>query len=148
EMLLRMRLPMFVRRLGARLVIRWVLGPRELAGLPPADHRLFESHPIINSRLHDQIGHGNLSVKPDVERLAGNRVRFVDGTEEAIDVILYATGFKISFPFIDREQLNWNNGRPDLYLNSFHPERDDLFCVGLIHPDSGQWGIVDCQAQL
>ncbi len=30
----------------------------------------------------------------------------------------------------------------------FHPERDDLFVAGLIQPDSGQFGLVDCQAQL
>jgi len=35
-----------------------------------------------------------------------------------------------------------------LYLNVFHPERDDLFVAGLIQPDSGQFGLVDCQAQL
>jgi len=142
------RLPLFLRRLGAAFAIRYTLGPPELAGLPKPDHRLFESHPIINSRLHDQLGHGNLKVKPDIKELMGNLVRFIDGSEAEVDVILYATGFNISFPFIDREHLNWRDGRPDLYLNIFHPQRDDLFCVGLIQPDSGQWGLVDYQAQL
>jgi hypothetical protein len=35
-----------------------------------------------------------------------------------------------------------------LYLNVFHPERDDLFVAGLIQPDSGQFGLVDYQAKL
>ena len=39
-------------------------------------------------------------------------------------------------------------GRPELFLNVFHPERDDLFVAGLIQPDSGQFGLVDRQAQL
>ena len=65
-----------------------------------------------------------------------------------IDVIIYATGYKLSFPFIDREHLNWRDDRPELYLNVFHPERDDLFVVGLIQPDSGQFGLVDYQSQL
>jgi len=148
EWMHRLRLPLFLRRLGAAFAIRYTLGPPELAGLPKPDHRLFESHPIINSRLYDQLGHGNLKVKPDINELAGNRVRFVDGSEAEVDVILYATGFNISFPFIDAAHLNWRDGRPDLYLNIFHPQRDDLFCVGLIQPDSGQWGLVDYQAQL
>ncbi len=148
ETLLRLRLPLWARRLGAKMIIRWVLGPSELAGLPKPDHRLFESHPIINSRLHSQVAHGDLSMKPDIARLDGNRIRFVDGSEEEIDLILYATGFHISFPFIDQQYLNWHDQRPNLFLNVFHPERDDLFCAGLIQPDSGQWGLVDYQAQL
>jgi hypothetical protein len=35
-----------------------------------------------------------------------------------------------------------------LFLNVFHPERDDLFVVGMIQPDSGQFGLVDCQSRL
>ena len=30
----------------------------------------------------------------------------------------------------------------------FHPQHDNLFVAGLIQPDSGQWGLVDYQAQL
>jgi hypothetical protein len=128
--------------------VRWILGPPEFVGLPKPDHKLFESHPSINSRIHDQVMHGNLSIRPNVQELAGNTVHFVDGTSEEFDVIIYATGFEVSFPFIDTSHLNWRDGRPDLYLNIFHPGRDDLFCVGLIQPDSGQWGIVDEQAKL
>jgi len=148
ENLLKLRLPLWARRLGAAMAIRWVLGPSQLAGLPRPDHRLFESHPIINSRLHSQLGHGNLTIRPDVAELCGRRVRFIDGTEESVDVILYATGFHLSFPFLDTQHLNWQQDRPQLFLNIFHPDRNDLFCAGLIQPDSGQWGLVDYQAQL
>ena len=142
------RLPLWARRLAAKLVVRWVLGPPQLAGLTKPDHRLFESHPIINSQLHHHLGHGNLAVRPDVAELAGESVQFVDGSDGPFDLILYATGFRLSFPFIDTQYLNWHNNRPELFLNIFHPQRDDLFCVGLIQPDSGQWGLVDYQAQL
>ena len=148
ERLLRWRMPLWARRLGAAMVVRWVLGSPELAGLPKPDHRLFESHPIINSRLHGQIAHGELKVRPDIAEFDGQEVRFVDGTEALFDVVLYATGFHLSFPFINQEHLNWQDDRPQLFLNIFHPERDDLFCAGLIQPDSGQWGLVDYQAQL
>jgi hypothetical protein len=33
-------------------------------------------------------------------------------------------------------------------MNLLHPTRDDIAVVGLIQPDSGQWGITDVQAQL
>ena len=148
EWMLRWRLPLWLRRLGGALVIRWVLGPPEASGLPRPDHRLFESHPIINSQLHYRIAHGDLAIRPDIQRLDGNCVTFVDGRQDEVDLIIYATGFEVSFPFIDPQHLNWRDGAPDLFLYVFHPERDDLFVAGLIQPDSGQWGLVDYQAQL
>jgi hypothetical protein len=148
ERLLRWRLPLWLRRRVSAALVRVALGPPDRYGLPRPDHRLFETHPIINSQMLYYVGHGRIRPKPDVKELAGSRVRFVDGSEEAIDAIVYATGFKISFPFIDSKHLNCVGGRPELYLNIFHPERDDLFVAGLIQPDSGQWGLVDYQTRL
>ena len=141
-------LPLWMRRLAAKLVVRWVLGPPQQSGLPKPNHRLFESHPIVNSQLHHHVGHGDLTVRPDISELTGETVRFIDGTSAQFDLIIFATGFRLSFPFIDTKHLNWQVNRPELFLNMFHPQRDDLFCVGMIQPDSGQWGLVDYQAQL
>lgn len=148
ERLITWGVPLWLRRLIAHVAIFYMQGTREGTGLPKPDHRLFETHPTLNSQLYYFLRHGDLAIRPQIESLQGDRVRFVDGLEEPFDVIVYATGFKISFPFIDRELLNWRQGRPDLYLNVFHPERDDLFVLGLIQPDSGQWGLVDRQAML
>jgi Flavin-binding monooxygenase-like len=117
-------------------------------GLPAPDHALFASHPIINSQLPYFVGHGRIVPKPNIAELAGGEVRFADGSAEAIDLIVYATGYKISFPFLDREHLNWQDGRPGLYLNVFHPRYDNLFVIGLIQPDSGQFGLVDYQSRM
>jgi len=148
ERLLRWRVPLLLRRLISTAAIRIALGRPDRYGLPRPDHRLFESHPIINSQLLYEAGHGRIVPKPQIERLCGEQVRFIDGSQERIDVIIYATGFRITIPFIDRALLNWKDGRPELFLNVFHPQRDDLFVAGLIQPDSGQWGLVDLQAQL
>lgn len=148
ERLLRWRLPLWLRRAVSTLAIRWVLGRPERFGLPRPDHRLFETHPIVNSQLIYYAGHGRIRVKPDVAALSGGSVRFVDGTVEPIDVIIYATGFRLSFPFMDAAHLNWHDGRPHLFLNVFHPRYDNLFVIGLIQPDSGQFGLADYQSQL
>jgi hypothetical protein len=130
------------------LISHFMLGPAWRTGVPKPDHKLFESHPIINSQIHHHVGHGNLVLRPDVERFAGQRVRFVDGRVDEVDLVIYATGYRITIPFMDPRHLNWGDGAPRLFLNVFHPERDDLFVVGLIQPASGQWGLVDYQAQL
>ena len=152
ERLLRWRFPLGLRRLLAHVMNFFLLGTRLGTGLPKPTHRLYESHPTINSQLIYTLRHGDLEIRPDIERLLGDTVRFTDGTKEPFDVIVYATGYKLSFPFVATEHLNWqgdaNRGRPELYLNVFHPQRDDLFVLGMIQPDSGQWGLVESQAKL
>jgi cation diffusion facilitator CzcD-associated flavoprotein CzcO len=148
ERLLRARLPISVRRWLTKLVIRIILGRPEQFGLPKPDHKLYETHPIVNSQLIYHLGHGDIMPKPDVAELQGGQVRFVDGSAENVDLMICATGYKIVFPFMDQTLLNWQDGAPRLFLNVFHPQQDDLFVVGLIQPDSGQWGLTDYQCQL
>ncbi len=148
ELLLWLRVPLWARRAASAVVSHVALGPAWRTGVPKPDHRLFESHPILNSQIHHHVGHGRLALRPDVERFDGRRVKFVDGSEGEFDLIVYATGYRVTIPFIDREQLNWQGEAPRLFMNVFHPERDDLFCIGLIQPDSGQFGLVDWQAKL
>jgi cation diffusion facilitator CzcD-associated flavoprotein CzcO len=148
ERLHRLRLPLAWRRKLGKLISYLVLGRPESFGLPRPDHQLLETHPIINSQLFYYAAHGRVAAKPDVAELCGDEVRFVDGTREPFDVIVYATGYNITFPFLDRALLNWRDGRPQLFLNVFHPTDDDLFVLGLIQPDSGQFGLVDYQARL
>jgi len=145
EWMLRWRMPLWIRRLSIARVCRLAWQSYRVSSV---DHAFFETHPAINGRWPLDVDRGAIVVKPDIRELCGDEVRFADGSRERVDLILYATGYKTSFPFIDVEKLNWRDGRPELYLNVFHPERDDLFVAGLIQPDSGQFGLVDRQAQL
>jgi len=148
EILHRWGFPLWLRRAVASALVRIAVGPLENYGLPKPDHRLFETHPIVNSQLLYELGHGRIRVKPNIRELAGDRVTFVDSSEEAIDLIIYATGYKLSFPFLDSSHVVDERGRPKLYLNAFHPERDDFFVAGLIQPDSGIWGLADLQCRV
>lgn len=148
EVSLKLRLPLPLRRAINGALLRLVAGRPQDYGLPKPDHKLFETHPIVNSQMLYYLAHGDILPKPDVRELRERSVVFKDGSEEAIDVIIYATGFNITFPFIAKKHLNWKGTHPQLYLNVFHPEDDDLFVLGLIQPDSGQFGLVDYQAQL
>ena len=148
ERLLRWRIPLWLRRFITRVGVKIAMGSPQDYGLPRPDHKLFETHPIINSQLLYLIGHGDIAPKPDIARLDGSQVCFTDGSREEIDIIVWAIGYRISFPFIDRTHLNVKDGCPRLFLNVFHPQYDNLFVVGLIQPDSGQWGLTDYQAQL
>jgi hypothetical protein len=148
ERLLRWRLPLWLRRRIAGAASRISLGSPARFGVPAPDHALFEAHPIVNSQWLYFLGHGRIAVKPQVERFAGDLIRFADGSEEAFDDVVMATGYRVSFPFLDEEELPRPNGAPDLYLNAFDRTRDDLIVIGMIQPDSGLWGLADLQSRL
>jgi len=146
---LKLRMPLWARRFfGERLLRLTTAGQPEDYGLPKPDHKLFEAHFIINSTLFYHLGHGDLAAKPDVRELRGDRVLFTDGSEERMDAIVYATGFQLSFPFIDQKHLRWEKGRPRLYLNVFDAQHPNLFFIGLFQTSTGNWPLMDYQSQL
>ena len=111
------------------------------------DHALFETHPVVNSLLPYYVGQGDIAPKPDIARIDGRTVQFVDGTSAMVDLIVFATEYHLDFPFIDRRHLNWADGRPRPHQNVFHPAYDTRFVSGLLQPDSGQFGLVHWQTR-
>lgn len=148
ELSVRMGTPLFLRRAVSMLLIRLILGNPARLGMPNPDHKLLESHPIINSQLMYYVAHGDIHPKPEVAALAGDSVLFTDGSREQLDMIVYATGYKVTVPFIDQKHLHWGKYAPDLYLHAFHPDYDNLFIAGMLQPDSGVWWLTDLQCQL
>lgn len=106
-------------------------------GLPKPDYPLDGAHPVMNSLLLYHVGHGDITPKPDLESFNGKTVTFKDGSVAEIDLILYATGYRRDFPYLDRDQLQWKNGIPDLFLHSTPRNHDDLLFMGFINSAAG-----------
>ncbi|MBI3569224.1 MAG: NAD(P)-binding domain-containing protein [Gemmatimonadetes bacterium] len=145
DQMLALGLPLFLRRAIATLVQRVLVGSPKRSRLPVPDHALFETHPVVNTLLPYYVGQGDITPKPDVAKFEGKTVHFADGTSCEVDLIVFATGYHIEFPFIENAHLNWVDGRPLLHHNVFHPRYDTLFVAGLLQPDSGQFGLVHWQ---
>ncbi|MEC9367683.1 MAG: NAD(P)-binding domain-containing protein [Pseudomonadota bacterium] len=126
-----------------------LVGPHEKYGLSKPDHRLLEAHPSSASAYLDHLAHGRITVKPDVERLDGRSVVFRDGSRAEVDMIVWATGFNLTFPFMPRDYFVRPDGSSPLFLNVAHRELDNLFCVGLVQPAEGSfWQLADYQARM
>ena len=147
EFMHQLRIPVVIQRWIANLSLFLDQGRQEDFGLPKPDHRLFETHPIVNSLLQYFVRHGAITPKVDIEKLEERKVYFVDGSSEEIDLLVWATGYKTTFPFMEEKYLNWFEGMPRLYKHIFHPEYDNLFVLGMVQPDSGQFGIVHWQCR-
>ncbi|NDV85373.1 NAD(P)-binding domain-containing protein [Aurantimonas aggregata] len=106
-------------------------------GLPRPDYPLDGAHPVMNSLLLYHIGHGDVVPKGDVAGFPGSTARFVDGSEAAFDLVLYATGYRRDFPFLDPGLLQWKGDIPDLFLHSTPRNHDNLLFMGFINAAGG-----------
>jgi Flavin-binding monooxygenase-like len=133
------KLPMWIKRKIDGLILSWFVGNPQKYGFPKPDYKLYESHPIVNSLVLYHAGHGDISIWPDISNIDGKTIHFKDGSQSDYDMILAATGYKLHYPFIDNEHLNWENDAPHLYLNAMHPDRDDLFVLGMVEASGLGW---------
>ena len=117
-------------------------------GVPRPDHKVLETHPIVNSQLVHALQHGDITVKPDIAELKGNRVRFTDGSEEEIDLIVFATGYGHGMPFLEAGGVTLGPGASGLWLNVFARDYEDLFVIGLFETDGAAYPMVSRQAEL
>jgi hypothetical protein len=140
--------PLWAQRRIVKLAARLTFGRYERYGLPEPDHRPFDRHPTVNSQLLYNLRHGLVEAKPDIERLDGRLVRFVDGTSAEIDTIVWGTGFDVRFPFLDRDLFEWENGVPVRVGGLLSPKVANLYVFGLLQPRGGAGPLITAGAAL
>src|SRR5690606_24774440 len=104
-------------------------------------------HATLSQELLPYCGHGWIKVKPNVASLDGSCVVFQDGTRESIDVIIHATGYKTSFPFLPPEVFAVREGRADLYRRMLVPDHPGLYLLGLVQPIGPTIPLVEVQGR-
>jgi dimethylaniline monooxygenase (N-oxide forming) len=128
------RVPFAIRAAVLRGMLRVIQGPVERYGLPKPDHRLGEAHPTVSSEILSRVAHGAVVARPNIAELLGDSVRFTDGTVERVDVIIYCTGYKVTFPFFDESFLAASDNDLPLFRRVFRPGIPDLAFIGLLQP--------------
>ncbi|XP_034866721.1 dimethylaniline monooxygenase [N-oxide-forming] 2 [Mirounga leonina] len=106
--------------------------------------------PVINDDLPSHILYGAIKVKPRVKELTETSAIFEDGTvEENIDVIVFATGYTFSFPFLEDSLVKVEDKMVSLYKYMFPPhlEKSTLACIGLIQPLGSIFPTAELQAR-
>lgn len=123
-------------------ILRFLVGPPERFGLPKPEHRLYDRTPIVNSLVLQHLGQGDVSLRKPIKEFRGSKVAFADGQEDEVDLVLLATGYEITFPFLqDLNALDWQGkaGAPRLFLNVFPQQDNGLFVAGLLEGAGVGW---------
>ena len=104
---------------------------------------------MVNAQLLHFIHHGRVRVAPGIERFDVQDVHFTDDTIRAFDTIVYATGFKVTLPFLDSTRLQWAEGVPLRVAGMTLPVGlERLYFVGLAAPRGPQLPVYSAQARL
>lgn len=140
------RSPLWYQRLMVYLLIRLTFGQYERYGLPKPKHRIFEKHPTINSEVPYYIKHGRITPKPGVHALDGWSVEFEDGSRDAFDLIVCATGYYVAYPFLAPELQRVRGSVVECYDGAFLDDYKGLYFVGWYQPRGGIGSILSAFA--
>ena len=142
-------LPRSFARLVAGAMVRLSVGPLEKYGLQAPKGKLFETHPTLSSDILNALRSGRVLPRIGIGGIEGNSVQFNDDTAEEFDVIIWATGYQIRFPFFDNSVITWGPEDPvPLYLKMMHRVIPHVFFIGLFQPIGCIWRLADHQARI
>jgi cation diffusion facilitator CzcD-associated flavoprotein CzcO len=141
-------LPWRIRQRIAQTLLRLAVGTPQSYGLPAPEGGLFQNHPTISDTILHRLTHGEVAARPGIERLDGDGVVFVDGTRDRVDVIVWATGYRVTIPFLAPRWLGDDAERLPLYRRVFHLADPSLAFVGLMQSTGAAFPVVEAQAKL
>jgi hypothetical protein len=128
--LLRWWMPEWLQRLLTYGIIRLTFGSHGQYGLPQPTYPIFAKHPTLNNEVPYYLKHGRILAKPEVQQLDGWEVEFVDGSRQAFDLIVCATGFDVVYPFLPPPLQRVEGAVVQCYGGSFLDDYKGLYFIG------------------
>ncbi len=139
--------PLWLQQWSMAALLRLTQGKVTDYGLPKPDHAVLHAHPTVSQDLLNRLGHGDITVRPNIDRFEGSKVFFTDGSSGEYDVVVYCTGYRISFPFLAEEVVSAEDNHVELYRRVVHPDLPGLYFVGLIQPLGAIMPLAEAQAE-
>ncbi|XP_058516951.1 flavin-containing monooxygenase 3 [Ochotona princeps] len=113
-------------------------------------NRTLRKEPVFNDELPARILCGTVSIKPNVKEFTETSAIFEDGTVfEAIDSVIFATGYGYAYPFLDDSVIKSANNKVTLFKGIFPPllEKSTLAVIGLVQSLGATIPTTDLQAR-
>jgi dimethylaniline monooxygenase (N-oxide forming) len=141
--------PLPLVRLMLRALMRVGRATPDRGTLPRARHRLFETRwpAVVSPESQAAVTARAFESRARVSALAGEEIVFADGTRARADALVFATGYRISFPFLDDGLGRGRGWEFPLYRRILSPHAPGLAFVGVLEPGPGLFEIVERQAQ-
>jgi cation diffusion facilitator CzcD-associated flavoprotein CzcO len=141
-------LPWKVRQVIAQTMLGFAVGKPQDYGLLKPSFGLFQNHPTISDTILHRITHGEVRPVRGIERFDGDTVVFTDGSVEQVDIIVWATGYRVTIPFLSQDWLGDDAEAMPLYKRVFHTADPTLTFVGLMQSTGAALPVVEAQSKL
>jgi dimethylaniline monooxygenase (N-oxide forming) len=141
------RAPFRLQSVAVAMLLRIARGNVTRYGMPRPDHPVLCVPPTVSDSLLSKLGNGELVVKPSIDSFHGDCVRFTDGSSEPVDVVIYCTGYKISFPFLNEVAIGGSGKEIPLYRRIVPPQLPGLYFIGLIQPIGAVMPLAEIQSE-
>ncbi|MDN6300532.1 MAG: NAD(P)-binding domain-containing protein [Micrococcaceae bacterium] len=138
-------LPWWATRARLRLA-SMLSGSTTRLGLPQPAHAPGQSHPVQSEQIRRVLKSGAVTPKPGIERLDGGRVVFTDGSAATADLIIWATGYRVRFPFLAEDLVSPAGNEFPLWKRTVHPDHPGLFFIGLLQPIGAVMPLAEAQS--
>ncbi|XP_008586860.1 PREDICTED: dimethylaniline monooxygenase [N-oxide-forming] 3 [Galeopterus variegatus] len=118
-------------------------------GLKPQNGTL-RKEPVFNDELPARILCGTVTIKPNVKEFTETSAIFEDGTVfEAIDSVIFATGYSFAYPFLDDSIIKGRNNEVTLFKGIFPPllGKSTLAVIGFVQSLGAAIPTTDLQAR-
>ena len=130
-------LPIFLQRLLLKGIILVTIGDYRRYGLQKPNHKIFERHPAFGTDLLNDIRLGRVRPRPAIDFVNGKTVKFKDGTQGTYDLIVAATGFNTTFPFLPEGLVEVKENIVQVYGGAFPPGVRGLYIIGWAQARNG-----------
>lgn len=130
-------LPIFMQRAILKAIVKVSIGDYRRYGLQRPDHKLFDRHPAFGTDLLGAIRLGRVKPRPAIDHVNGKTVTFVDGSTSTYDLIVAATGFHASFPFLPDGLIKVKDNVVQVYSGAFPAGVRGLYIVGWAQARNG-----------
>lgn len=122
--------PKIIQPLLIKILLKLSFGKHSYYNLPKPRHKVFEKHPTVSEELPYYLKHGRIKIKPPLIKTENKTVWFEDNSSMEFDLIVSATGFNLSFPFLPSELIKRNGKNLKCIGYSLYPDYKGLFFMG------------------
>jgi len=140
------KVPLWLQRSTVALLLRIAQGKATNYGLPKPNHRLLCGPLAVSDSLLSRLEHGDIVIKPAIDRFGRDSIYFTDGNAEQVDVAIYCTGYKISFPFLHEALIGATDTEIPLYHRVVPPKLPGLYFIGLVQPIGAIMPVAEIQS--
>ena len=135
-------LPWRMRRPILRALCQMTMGRLSRDGVPRPTRRCGDDIIGISDTFPQAVRRGAVTFSGGVAAVDGKTVRFTDGSEADVDVIVHATGFDPPTEFLPTEL---QPERSNLYRRILHTNAENLYFVGLFEAHRALLPIAEAQ---